>query len=334
VVDRLPAENRLVGRIDALRRQDHREHHTGQHLLSQAFQRILGARTIGFHLSPAGVDIDLETAGLPDADLEAVESLANQVVRENRPVRIQYARTEEDRARFDLRGEPSRDGELRIIVIDQFDTTPCGGTHCLATGEIGLIKIRKWERVGSRTRVHFLCGGRAVADYAVKNRLVVELARAFTVEESALADAIARQGVEAAQLRKEHRAQRREIAQRDAQTLLAGAQLEGSARIVLARRDGSPADELSFLTAFLKREPGTVVLLGGVEAGTARVAFSRSEDLRIDLRPALAAALAPIGGSGGGRPDSVQGAGPSVEGLDRALAEARRVLAELLAGRA
>jgi alanyl-tRNA synthetase len=290
-----PGTGVLEGRIDPPRRADHRQHHTGQHILSRAFEEVLRAPTIGFHLGPEDVDIDLDAPAADERVLRAAEDLANEIVRGDRAIRIHYARTPEERARFVLRKESQREGEMRIIEIDGFDATACGGTHCLTTGEVGLVKIRKWEKVGSRLRIHFLCGGRALADYGRKNRLVVDLAKRFTVDEGGVVDAVDRAVNEAARLRREARALRQKLVAHEAAELLAGAQTAGEARIVATVLGEDAGEDLAPLAAALRAHPRTAAVVAVREGESARLALVRSDDLAVDLRPILNAALALLG---------------------------------------
>lgn len=320
-----PGTGVLEGRIDAPRRADHRQHHTGQHILSRALEEVLRAPTIGFHLGSEDVDIDLDAPAIDERLLHAAEDLANEVVRGDRAIRIHYAETPEERARHALRKESQREGEIRIIEIDGFDATPCGGTHCLTTGEVGLVKIRKWEKVGSRLRIHFLCGGRALADYDRKNRLVVDLARRLTVDEGSVEQAVARAFDEAARLRREARGLRQKLVLHEAAQLVAGAERVGEARIVVTILDEGGGEDLGPMAAALRAIPKTAAVVAIREGETARLALVRSDDLPIDLRPLFTSVIGPLGGRGGGRSESVQGAG-SAKGLDEAIGRARDLL--------
>src|SRR5829696_1341544 len=72
--------------LDWVRRFDHMQHHTGQHILSQAFVQVARASTVGFHLSTDSITIDLDQTNVSDDAVTAVETLANDVVWANRPV--------------------------------------------------------------------------------------------------------------------------------------------------------------------------------------------------------------------------------------------------------
>lgn len=152
---------RAVGKIDWPRRFDHMQQHTGQHILSAAFVRMCDAPTVGFHLGLEASTIDLRTSTAIPGRLEEVVNLANQMVFEDREVAVlNVSRGEADA--MHLRKESDREGILRIIDVNGFDRTPCGGTHVTRTGQIGLIATRKVERYKQGWRVEFVCGGRAL----------------------------------------------------------------------------------------------------------------------------------------------------------------------------
>ena len=141
--------------IDWKRRFDHMQQHTGQHLVSAVFEELLGLRTVSFHLGQEISTIDLEAASIESRGVRHVESRANQIVCENRPVIVQFEEAAEARG---LRKPSEREGTLRIVSIEGLDRSACGGTHVHATGEIGAILIRKLEKVRQTMRVEFLCG--------------------------------------------------------------------------------------------------------------------------------------------------------------------------------
>src|SRR6266850_2306112 len=165
----------VKGRIDWPRRLDHIQQHTGQHILSQAFVTLFNAPTRGFRVLDESCEIDVEIANPTNELIEHAVELANNVIWEDRQITIKTASTEEA-AKLPLRKESSRQGDLRLIEIDGFDLTPCGGTHAYRTGEVGLIAVRSWERAKGLSRIEFVAGVRALADYRRANKSAREIA--------------------------------------------------------------------------------------------------------------------------------------------------------------
>ena len=131
------AGTRVRGEIDWVRRFDHMQQHTGQHVLSAAFDRLFENRTTSFHMGAEVSTIDL-TREATSADLERAVDEANRVVWENREVSVRFVSADEA-ARLPLRKEPIREGILRLVEISDFDLSACGGTHVSRTGAIGII---------------------------------------------------------------------------------------------------------------------------------------------------------------------------------------------------
>src|SRR6478672_13542765 len=151
------------GRVDATRRRDHVQQHSGQHVLSAAFIRLFNMPTVSFHMGEESCTIDLETASLSAAQAQKAELLANEVIAEDRPVSIRFVPLEEARELGLRKLPPRQTGDLRLIDIKDFDLCACGGTHVRATGQIGCILLRKAEKVKQGTRVEFICGLRAIS---------------------------------------------------------------------------------------------------------------------------------------------------------------------------
>jgi alanyl-tRNA synthetase len=169
----LPEGTEIVGRVDADRRMDLAQQHTGQHLLSAMFLRELGAATVSFHLGADSVTIDLAVEKVSEEELRRVEAAANRLIYEDRAMRPRWVEREEAEAmlsRGELRKLPERDGRMRIVEMEGVEFNACGGTHVVSTGAIGGLLLRRVEKVKQGQRVEFCCGLRAVRaagrDYA------------------------------------------------------------------------------------------------------------------------------------------------------------------------
>src|SRR5437667_1027607 len=162
-------DDTVHGKVVWLRRLDHMQQHTGQHILSAAFVRLFAAPTHSFRVLEDECEIDLALDDPTDERIDQAVDLANQIIWECRPIQIRQVTTQEA-ASLPLRKEPARKGELRLIEIDEFDLTPCGGTHAKSTGEVGVIAVRSWERAKGLTRIQFMAGIRVLSDYRRANR--------------------------------------------------------------------------------------------------------------------------------------------------------------------
>ncbi|MBN1679211.1 MAG: alanyl-tRNA editing protein [Anaerolineae bacterium] len=308
VLETEPANDTVTGQINWARRFDHMRHHTGQHILSQAFVRVIRAETVGFHLSPDSVTIDLNVGKIKAAAVDDAETLANQIVAENRPVRAWFP-AQDELADLSLRKVPDVTGRFRVVDIDGFDITACGGTHVTRTGEIGLIKVLRVDKRGEYVRVEFRCGERALLDYRQKNALMNQLAADLTVGYWEVPDALDRLRAENKALRRDLRAQHEIILKAEADSLWQAADQRDGFRLVVQAFENRDTAEIRQIAQHLISNPATVVVLGAA-GSKAQLIAARSDDLTVDMVPALKAGLAVWHvDRGGGRPSFAQGGG-------------------------
>ena len=322
---RLPGPE-VHGHIDWLRRFDHMQQHTGQHILSQAFLDLLHAQTVSFHLGEETCTIDLDLATLQPGAAEKVEDLANSVVFGDRPIIARFVSAEEVTA-LGLRKAPSVSSDIRIVGIGDFDLSPCGGTHCARSGEVGTIAIRHRERRGQETRVEFACGWRALRDHRWKTAAINELALSFSVKDREMASAVQRLQLEAAEHHRELLRLREEHLATEAGQLLEKARPWREARVVVQALSDRDTMELRKLASLITAHPGVVALLGAGGA-QARLVFARSSDAGGDMAAILKETCRAFGGNGGGQPYQAQGGGFAADSLVAALQLAFHTLTE------
>jgi alanyl-tRNA synthetase len=296
----------VAGSLDWERRFDHMQQHTGQHILSQAFLRTANAPTIGFHLGQETVSIDLEASKLDQATVAGAETLANEIVAKNLAVRAWFPEDDE-LARLALRKTPDVRGRLRVVGIGEFDYSACGGTHVAATGEIGLIAVHKSERLTRGTRIEFLCGGRARADYATKHALIRELSASLTCAPGELLTSVSRLSAALVDARRELSAHRERELDAEAGQRRATAERVGELRVVTAAWEDRPMDEVKGLALRMTTLPGVIALLGVAGART-QLLFAKSEGTPVELKPVFDRTLASLGGGKGGGTRILQGA--------------------------
>jgi alanyl-tRNA synthetase len=306
VVDRpLVVGETVEGRIDWSRRFDHMQQHTGQHILSAAFDRTCGVRTESFHLGTTNCTIDLARE-VTAAEITAAEAAASQVVWEDREVTVRFA-SEAEAAAMPLRKESLRSGTLRLIDVTEFDLSACGGTHVPRTGMVGVIAVAGWERFKGGSRIEFVCGGRALASHGRLRDQVTALVRQLTVAPHELAGAVERLHTENRTAQKTIRALQEELATHLATTLVVSAEDVGQFRRVLVAQPGWDAVALKTLASALASHPGIVAVVTG--SGTpAPLVVARAADLAFDAGACVKHITAALGGRGGGRSELAQGA--------------------------
>jgi alanyl-tRNA synthetase len=313
----LIAGTAVRGSVDATRRLDHMQQHSGQHLLSAAFIEACGARTVSFHLGEASSTIDIDVDNLTASTLEQVEERANQIIAEDRPVTMSVVpreRAESLLAAGELRKLPPRQGDLRIITIADFDRNACGGTHVRSTGQIGGLYLRGLEKVKQGLRVEFVCGLRAARRARNDFDRLTEAARQLSVGFEEVPQAIQRLQTDAKQTAKHTLKLTNELARYHAAELIAQTPIKDGVRLIqlqLTAADQADASYAKMLASKIAAQlKQTVAILGWKpdDASTpATVVLSRSADLEFDCGTVLRTTLAAHSGRGGGSKDMAQG---------------------------
>ena len=306
VVDRAPSATRLHGAIDWTRRFDHMQQHTGQHVLSAAFAGLFGVRTESFHMGADYSTIDLAREVSP-AEIAKAEDEANRIVWEDRPVTIRFAAAEEAAA-LGLRKESKRGGTLRLIDVDGFDLSACGGTHVSRTGAIGIIATSAVERFRGGSRVTFLCGGRALAGFRGLRDAVAGSVRALSVLPAELPSAIERLQTDGKDLRRQLKDLQTKVAVHEADALADSAEPIAAGRLVAAVMPGWDAAGLKTIASRIVERAGYVAVLVSSPAPASMV-VARAGDVALDASAVLRALVSRHGGKGGGRPEMSQGGG-------------------------
>jgi alanyl-tRNA synthetase len=310
------------GEIDRTRRFDHMQQHTGQHVLSAAFDRLLGVRTVSFHMGAASSTIDLAREVSP-AEIERAVAEANRVVWDDRPVGIRYA-TDAEAAALPLRKESQRSGVLRLVDVPDFDLSACGGTHVPRTGVIGLIVVSGTERFKGGSRVSFLCGGRALAGYNALRDVTTAASRSLSIGVAELPDSVSRMAADVKEQQRRVKQLQEQVTAQLAQELRQAATAgQSGAWIVIRDQPGWDAAAIKFLASAVVSVPGFIVVLTG-EGDPVPVVVARSSNVLFDAGAWMKEATAALGGRGGGRPEMAQGG--LAAGTNAILARAKETL--------
>ncbi|CAN5914693.1 DHHA1 domain-containing protein [soil metagenome] len=318
------------GAVDEARRRDHMVQHTAQHALSRALADAARADTVSARLGLGSCTIDVSKPGIADADLHRAEDLANAVVMGDVAVLTTFP-TPEELATLALRKAPNAEKSaagVRVFAIEGFDLSPCGGTHCSRTGQIGQIRIVATEKYKGMLRLTFQVGRCALADARARHDVLAGLAGELTCGPQDVAAAVTKLRAETKALRDRLESSRTELAE-----LVAGRALAtlpptpGPHVLPLARA----LDDLAGLRALaneLTKDPRVVALVGGADEGSGEVVLvvQRGADARLDCGAFVMAQARAGGGRGGGRPERAEGRFPRGPSLAALAADARAAL--------
>jgi alanyl-tRNA synthetase len=295
------------GMVDAGRRADHRQQHSGQHVLSASCALVCQAETRSVHLGAGLCTVDLHRELSPD-ELDALEADANRIVLEDRPVRVRYVDGAETAA-LPLRRPTGRTGTVRLVDIEGHDLSACGGTHVARTGEIGAIVLRGAERFKGGARLTFVCGMRAVESHRLLVRTLDAAARHVSQGPLDVPAAIVRLQDESRDQRRALDAVRERLSTFEAQSLAASFERIGDLDIMVRLVPDVDATGLRRLGAALVETPGRVVVLLGGAAPHALVIARSAGVTSVDVTALARTVVEAAGGKAGGRGDLVQGGG-------------------------
>jgi alanyl-tRNA synthetase len=315
------------GTIDILRRRDHMQQHSGQHVLSAAFIRLFEMPTLSFHMGDEACTIDLDAKSATAEQVEQAEDLANQVVMEDRQLEIRFVGLQEARGLGLRKLPPVERQQLRLIEIRDFDLTACGGTHVRSTGQIGAILTLKTEKVRQGVRVEFVCGGRATAA-ARRDRLALkEAAGVLSAHIWELPQQVRKLADEGKAARKQRSELLNELAELHAARLLQDTAETNGFHLVVKVLPGRNLEFIKLVAQKLVRVEGkrAVALLGAGEGSPALV-FAQTAALPYDMGALMKEALAASGGRGGGTKDMAQGGVARAEQLNLALEQVKSKL--------
>jgi alanyl-tRNA synthetase len=318
----------LHGTIDALRRRDHIQQHTGQHVLSAAFVRLFDMPTVSFHMGAESCTIDLAAASVSPEQLRSAERLANEVVLEDRPVTIRFVPLEEARQLGLRKLPPKQAGDLRLINIQDFDLCACGGTHVRATGQIGSILVRKTEKVKQGTRVEFVCGLRAVETAARDYAALTRAAGLLSTHIHELPEQVLKSLDEARGAAKAQHKLLEELAEMEAERMLAAT--PGPRRVITAVFLERDSVFIKLLAQKLTAGQAEVVALLASGAGQPTLVFAQSPGQKSNMGQLMKETMTQLGGRGGGSADMAQGGLPATQNaaaLEKILSEAAARLA-------
>jgi alanyl-tRNA synthetase len=312
------------------RRFDHMQQHSGQHILSQVLLRTSHTNTISFHLGEQSLTIDIDQSGLTPETIFSAEQFANRIIFENRDI-IDHMVSKSQINQFPIRKPPTVDDHIRILEIKDFDYSPCGGTHCSKSGEIGILKIRRYENYKGGTRIHFACGFRALKDYQEKTGLLKQISKSLSTAEADLAQNITKLKEDLKTLTGERNDLNKKLLDYEADWLFSEGKQQANIRLVKKIFKNRQLKEIKLLARkIVEKSPDTVILFGIKTHGNAQLLFQCTQELACDMVQLMETACSVIKGRGGGRPQQAQGGGPAVEKLEEALQGAEDMLFNMI----
>ncbi len=288
---------RLTGELDWARRRQHMAQHTGQHLLSGALLDRAAAPTASARLGETTLTIDVQRDRIPEAELAAAEELSNDLIDDDLAVRAWFPDAAE-LAAIKLRRDPKVDADIRVVAIGDFDFSPCGGTHCARTSQLGAIRITGAERYKGMTRVTFTAARRGRTGLFAHDHVLRGLGTQFSCAPAEVPAAIEKLRRDTEGARTELTALRGQLANAIITTL-------AGTGTVIAAIPGDP-ELLRSVGAKLVSAGRDALLCAPDETGAFVVLF-RAAGSTLDCGALWKQLAAQRGGRGGGRADRAEG---------------------------
>lgn len=297
--------------IDPSHRFDMMQQHTGQHLLSGVISTLLEGETISFHLGKDYSTIDVTLPAIDDDEIEKVEILCNKIIQSNFDVKSYFVDSDKIKL-IPVRKSPNLVDDIRIIEIDEFDYSPCGGTHLSHTGELGLLKITKWEHYKGNIRIQFISGNRAVKDYTSKFQSVRTIAGFFSSTDDGIEYKVNRLIKNMEYLEKEFRNRKNELIQVRSEQLVNDSQKIENISIINKLYEEYDFKELSQLGSHISTNyKKTVQIFGISNVDVSQFIISKSKDVNIDLTTIYKTLSSEFKIKGGGNTNTIQGSVPT-----------------------
>jgi alanyl-tRNA synthetase len=283
------------------------QHHTAQHILSASFLAVADIDSLSANINGENPStIDLEVGEVAPEILPRAEEFANRIFFENRAVKT-YNVTQDEIARLPVRKPPKVSGLIRVVEVDGFDYTPCGGTHCPNTGMVGLLKIVKTERVNQKLRVHFVAGYQALDYFNLYQDVAQQAANLLETGPEGIPAILERKLEQLKTAQAELESLRAGLLAAEADRLADSAEEVDLLRLVTASfRDRAPS-ELRQLAIKLRNMSHMVALLSAFDGEKLSLVVACAKDTDLDARDLLNRHLAPLNGRGGGDPSLAQG---------------------------
>ena len=221
-----------------------------------------------------------------------------------------------------LRKQPKvTEGVIRVIDIDGFDMTPCGGTHCTRTGQIGQVRLVGLEKYKGMLRITFHAGLRALADARAKHEALASMAADLTCGVMDVPGAVTKLRTSLKDARSQLDAVRTELAELVAKAVverLPSVDVSPGPIVVPIFRPNDDVGALRVLAGKVTADARVVVLAGATDPSTGELVLvvQRGAAGKLDCGAFIQAQAKERAGRGGGRPERAEGRFPRGTSLD------------------
>ena len=323
ILDSAIKDKKVLCKINWQRRFDFMQQHTAFHILAQCFLKISDKETLSSHLGENISTIDVKMEKIEFNKIKEIENLANQICFENRKVN-QFFINPEEIGNYSLRALPAKQNSIRLIDIENFDLDPCGGTHVDSTGQVGIIKIVRWEKIRGYSRFEFYAGKRALSDYQNKSQTCQQLTTFLTESEENLFASVQKMHTDLKHQLKQKINLNKKLLDFEIQALLEETEKSGCG-IISNLFENKELSDIRYMAKQILEKKDVVVIFG-IRGEKANLVIGRSKNFDFNLKEVVRQIAPIIDGRGGGRPDFVEIGGSKKQALKDAILATKELI--------
>lgn len=324
LVDNEISENEVKCKIDWNRRLSLMQQHLGQHILSRVLEIEYDVNTIGFHIGDDYVTIDIDKK-LDENELINIENKSNEIVYKNLKVNDRYP-SEKELKEIPLRKEPSVKDNIRIIEIDNFDFSPCGGTHLKTTSEVGMIKVKKIKNYKKGLRIEFICGRWALLDYQMKNNYINKISDILGIKDIEVLERVDILNNDLIETKKEINRMKEEILENEITNLSREFEMVNENKVISKVFENKSIKELRYIVNnIVSNNQNFLICLLSIEDGKVNLVIGKSKDIETNIKEKFESYISLLNGKGGGSPFLLQGSGKNVKKVDDVIISFKKI---------
>ncbi|MCC0702074.1 alanyl-tRNA editing protein AlaX-L [Clostridioides sp. ES-S-0049-02] len=317
ILDKKPIKiHKVKCSIDWDRREDGMHQHFGQHVLSGCFFKTFNANTTGFHLGNEYSTVDIE-GNLDEEKIREIELLANEIIHQNIQVETLLPTKRELKKIWLRRALPNTNEEIRVVKIGDLDTNACCGVHPTSTRELRMIKIKKWEKHKSSTRIEFLAGKRAVDEVLKRDIYLTKICRYLSCSEEDAINGIVNLNEKVEDSLSKKRKLEEIVAKYQVKEMVENANKIGNISVVKKIYDEEDLKYVNKIANKITEDENKIALLAVRFEEKINLIFACSENLKaVNMGSLLKDAISLIDGKGGGSQVLAQGGGKNNGNLE------------------
>ncbi len=333
--------DKITAHVDLNRRQAIARNHSATHLLHRALRMVLGEQLhqAGSYVSDERLRFDFNHfEPLGKEQLQTIEDDVNTQILANWPISAEEMPIDQAKAAGAMAFFGDKYGDIvRMVSMGEVSRELCGGTHCLHTGDIALIKILGESGIGSgMRRIEALTGSAALKYYQEQEAKLLRIADMLKSNADNMEKRLESLITENKALTKEIEQMQAKLASSSSENLWQQAQNINGINVLVAEVNVPDMAALRNVMDMLRDKlPAAAIVLASKQGEKVQFAASMSNEALargLQAGQLIKEVAAVCGGGGGGRPDMAQAGASdsSPEKIQTALNKAEELIKQAL----